>query len=364
MTTLSLCMIVRDEADVLPKFLRGIEGLFDQFVAVDTGSIDGTVDLLYTAGAEIHHLAWQNDFSLARNESLRHARCEWTLVLDADEFVLPGFREEIRAMIRDIRLGAADITLHSEQKNGIVRIEKLLRVFRNDTSPRYRGRIHEDITQDIAAMLTKTGKKHWQLSSPIRHVGYLQARMDAKAKQARDSKLLTLAIANEPNDLYFRYRLLELYRFWEKPEEMAGIALECRSLIERGITITPPYIAGDLVEMIRMSLYPERPEQGIEFLLSMAPFAAHTGHYHISLGGQYEKLQQLEASMQHFIEALSRVADDPARQLVETRALTGLTRLSMRGGDFVSAREFIQAAAAVSPNDPEVRMAIDFLGKQ
>ena len=39
---LSLCMIVRDEAELLPRFLQHAQGLWDELVVVDTGSRDQT----------------------------------------------------------------------------------------------------------------------------------------------------------------------------------------------------------------------------------------------------------------------------------------------------------------------------------
>ena len=36
-------MIVRDEAGMLPDFLRSVDGLWDELIAVDTGSEDATV---------------------------------------------------------------------------------------------------------------------------------------------------------------------------------------------------------------------------------------------------------------------------------------------------------------------------------
>ena len=117
MPSISICMIVRNEERLLPEFLKGIEGCFDQLVVVDTGSRDGTVDIMTAAGAEVHAMPWQDDFALARNESLRHARGEFVLVLDADEFATPAFRDELRATVTDTGVGAATIHRADEQRH-------------------------------------------------------------------------------------------------------------------------------------------------------------------------------------------------------------------------------------------------------
>ena len=67
---LSLCMIVRDEAGMLPDFLRSVDGLWDELIVVDTGSVDATVHILEEAGAQMTYRTWDDDFSAARNTGL------------------------------------------------------------------------------------------------------------------------------------------------------------------------------------------------------------------------------------------------------------------------------------------------------
>ena len=42
MPTISLCMIVRDEAAVLERCLQSVAHLVDEIIIVDTGSVDET----------------------------------------------------------------------------------------------------------------------------------------------------------------------------------------------------------------------------------------------------------------------------------------------------------------------------------
>ena len=74
---LSLCMIVKDEAVMLPGFLERVRGLWDELVVVDTGSTDTSVALLEASGARVLHQPWRHDFALARNHSLEAATGEW-----------------------------------------------------------------------------------------------------------------------------------------------------------------------------------------------------------------------------------------------------------------------------------------------
>ncbi len=82
---LSVAMIVRDEEEELPGCLDNIKQFADEICIVDTGSQDNTLKIAESKGAKIKQCVWDNDFSLARNESLRLCKGTWIFVLDADE---------------------------------------------------------------------------------------------------------------------------------------------------------------------------------------------------------------------------------------------------------------------------------------
>ncbi len=67
MPTVSACLIVRDEAAHIGDCLDSLKGHVDEVVLVDTGSIDKTVEIAAARGARVFHMAWRDDFSLARN---------------------------------------------------------------------------------------------------------------------------------------------------------------------------------------------------------------------------------------------------------------------------------------------------------
>ena len=54
MATISLCMIVKDEAANLPRCLSSVKDLVDEIVVVDTGSSDDTPMIAQKAGAKVH----------------------------------------------------------------------------------------------------------------------------------------------------------------------------------------------------------------------------------------------------------------------------------------------------------------------
>ena len=78
-------MIVKNEADNLPRCLNSVANIVDEIIIVDTGSTDKTVEIAERYNARVYHHPWENSFSKARNYSLKYATCDWILYLDADE---------------------------------------------------------------------------------------------------------------------------------------------------------------------------------------------------------------------------------------------------------------------------------------
>ena len=107
---LSLCMIVKNEASCLAGCLRSVQGLVDEIIIVDTGSTDGTKDIAASFGAKAVDFVWQDDFSAARNESLKHATGDWILVLDADEVISSKDHTSIREAMTSSSFEASDIS--------------------------------------------------------------------------------------------------------------------------------------------------------------------------------------------------------------------------------------------------------------
>jgi tetratricopeptide (TPR) repeat protein len=87
--SICLCMIVKDEVAVLSRCLDSCRELIDYWVICDTGSTDGTQDLIHweLAGipGELHEHRWR-DFAHNRSELMKLARGkgDYLLLLDAD----------------------------------------------------------------------------------------------------------------------------------------------------------------------------------------------------------------------------------------------------------------------------------------
>src|SRR3989338_64847 len=88
MSTISVCMIVKNEQQYLQQCLESVKNVADEIIIVDTGSTDNTKQIARQFTDNIYDFAWIDDFSAARNFSLSKAAKEWIFVIDADEFVM------------------------------------------------------------------------------------------------------------------------------------------------------------------------------------------------------------------------------------------------------------------------------------
>ena len=95
-------MIVKDAEATLGACLASVADLVDEMIVVDTGSTDRTRAVAMRAGARVIDFAWVDDFSAARNESIRHATGDWIFWLDADERLDEANRETAAGRLRRI----------------------------------------------------------------------------------------------------------------------------------------------------------------------------------------------------------------------------------------------------------------------
>lgn len=87
MATISLCMIVKNEENVLKRCLDSICDLVDEIVIVDTGSTDSTKAIASSYTDNLYDFCWINDFSAARNYSFSKCSMDYIYVADADEYL-------------------------------------------------------------------------------------------------------------------------------------------------------------------------------------------------------------------------------------------------------------------------------------
>lgn len=190
--SLAAALIVRNEALCLKRCLDSVAPWVDSMVVVDTGSTDGTPDVARAAGADVADFEWIDDFAAARNRSLELADADWTLVVDADEWIVSG-GDRLRDWCTTApRIGV--IALDNCTRDGHVHRNWISRVV--PRGARFSGRVHEQISSDLPRA---------RCPIVVNHDGYLAERLTAKSE--RNRPLLLLSLAERPNDGYLLFQV-------------------------------------------------------------------------------------------------------------------------------------------------------------
>lgn len=218
---ISLCMIVKDEEELLPHCLESVRGAVDEIIVVDTGSSDRSAAIAREYGATVVLFKWSDDFAAARNAGLERASGEWILFLDADEALDKAAREQIRSWATASGCDGLFLNIHNYTGSGQqgVTVNPVLRLFRNEPEHRFEGRIHEQIA---VAICRKNPQAAFHVTDMIiHHYGYQTAIVERKDKVNRNLRLLQQAVEEEPEQPFHHYNLgVEYLRMGETEQAL------------------------------------------------------------------------------------------------------------------------------------------------
>lgn len=217
--TLSLCMIVKNEAKFLRRCLESAAPFVDEVIIDDTGSDDGTAEIAQEFATDFCATTWPDSFSAARNAVLERATGDYIVVLDGDEWIpANGAWAKIREMILQEDPDGIALRVHNN-----LPAEQLLqsdfiwqiRVFRNCKEYKYRGRVHNQLAYVIQEN-PKSGKL-MQLDVVVEHDGYAHSIEELKQKYTRRIPLLEAELEQARVDgdrkweEYYKYQLANGY---------------------------------------------------------------------------------------------------------------------------------------------------------
>lgn len=203
---LSVCMIVKNEEHFLHDCLKSVESVVDELIVVDTGSTDKTIDIAKSFGARVEYFEWIDDFSAARNESIKYANGNWVLWLDADERLIKESISDLKKIIHTGQNSFYKIHITNKTKSGTTESDAH-RLFKNVQGIQFEGRIHEQIYHSCIA----AGLKQKNTSIRLYHLGYDQNETDSKKKSERNINLLKKMAEETPDSGYAHFTLGQCY---------------------------------------------------------------------------------------------------------------------------------------------------------
>jgi tetratricopeptide (TPR) repeat protein len=323
MATLSLCMIVKDEAANLPRCLASVKDVVDEIIVIDTGSGDATPTIAEQAGAKVDFLVWGDDFAHARNVSLDRATKDWILVLDADETLTQPGKQLIKAIKEDKPLGqiaSVDLLLVTLMRREIGANQspytQVSRLFRNLNEIKFTRPYHEGVDDSVEALMAADA--HWQVaqfgSIGIDHTGYSVDAIAAKHKFSRAQRIMEAHLQAHPQDAYMANKLGALYtqsNEWDKALSTLTMALRSGNF---------------------------------------DPATQYELHYHLGITRRHRAplTGEMDAAEAHYRQAIAL----PIAGILKLGAYLNLGALLKKKGDLEGAIAQYEAAARIDPTQP------------
>jgi len=209
MSAVRIClnMIVRNEAHVIKRCLESVSPWIDTWTIVDTGSTDGTQELIRShfsalgMAGELHERPWK-DFGANRTEALHLAkpRAAYTFIIDADEvFLVP--KEFSWA---NLDADAYQILHRSGNSETHFWLPQLVR---SQLPWRFDGVLHE-------GLMCSEPHRVERLTGPVTQGFFDSARnrQDPIEKYSQDARVLEVALEQEPNNARYVFYLGQSYR--------------------------------------------------------------------------------------------------------------------------------------------------------
>ncbi|WP_327368059.1 glycosyltransferase [Streptomyces sp. NBC_01217] len=185
--SICLCMIVKDEAKVIERCLDSVRDLVDAWVISDTGSRDGTQELIRATmkgiPGELHEDPWTN-FGHNRTLNIQRARgrADYLLLIDAD-----------MAVRREGPLSAlSELSADSYMVRHLGALEyRIPRLVRGDIPWRYEGATHEYLT---------TAQQHTVADLQVLSIEHFADGGSRGDKFTRDARLLRQDLKRDPDN--------------------------------------------------------------------------------------------------------------------------------------------------------------------
>lgn len=205
MHPISVCIIAKNEETRIEKCLSSIKPYGFEIVVVDTGSTDRTKEIAAKYADKVTDFVWCDDFSAARNFSLREASNNWIFMIDCDETVKHLDVEELNYFRKHLSDKVGSVS-----RENLVTEDGILTLNNTDYTERffdrrlyhYTGIIHEQLTpirgREIDALL---------LNTTLLHSGYDMTEEEREGKFRRNFTLLQKQVEAEPDNPYLYYQL-------------------------------------------------------------------------------------------------------------------------------------------------------------
>ncbi|MCI8649979.1 MAG: glycosyltransferase [Anaerotruncus sp.] len=346
MITISLCMIVKNEEDVLARCLDSVQKLADEMIIVDTGSEDATQEIARRYTDQVYQFEWIDDFAAARNFSFSKATKDYILWLDADDILLPDDQKAFQQLKQELDPQTDLVMMRyqvafDQQGNPTFSYERE-RLIRREKGYRWVGAIHEAITPSgrlLHSPITITHKK-LHPSDPDRNLRIFE-------------RLLARGETLEPRQQFYYARELSAHkRYDEAAKQFTRFLNDGQGWIENNISACL-----DLSEcLIQLG----QPEQAAQALLRSLVYDRPRAEICCALGGYFLGRQRYQQAIYWYQQARRCTPNAQSGGFVSPDCYGFIPEMQLcvcydRLGDHETAARYHRKAKRRKPEDASVR---------
>ena len=363
---ISACVIAKNEAENLPRWLASMRDFADEMIVVDTGSTDTTVEIARAGGAKIFHFDWIDDFAAAKNFALDKASGDWVVFTDADEYFTEDSVPRVRPLIEEYDKkrkfdGFIVHLVNIDMDTGALlgTSAEVQRIFRHAPHIRFVGSIHEHVEN-----LSGDSDREMVMAPGLTlyHTGYSPRII--KEKSRRNLELLLARQARGEHKQLDEYHLMDCYYTLEDYPQAAHYAKLARDSADRPVGSEDRPHAVLLQSLILMGACEEEIEEAYkaaraafpenaDFPLIYGTWAWDQGYFACARAAYREGL--------HLYEEYYREGDFSG--ILAPSAYVRLGEAAVLAGDAEEAAALYERALAISPRyTPALAGLVHLLG--
>ncbi len=344
--TISLCMIVRDEEDVLARCLDSVKGLVHEIIIVDTGSKDHTKDIARRYTSRVYDFTWIDDFAAARNFAFSKARMDYTMWLDADDVILPSDRGDflrlILGMSPDIDTVMMKYVTGVDQQGNPTFSYYRERLLKTALRPQWQGAVHEVIPPMGRMLYSHVAVTHKKMhpSDPDRNLRIFE-------------KMLRQGLSLDPRQQFYYGR--ELYYHNRYPEAI--------QVFDKFLSDGQGWVENNIEACGQLSRCYDalhKPQEALQALFRSFQFDRPRAEVCCAIGSHFLESGRYEQAIYWYEAAAGCTRNDQSGGFVQPDCYDYIPYLQLcvcydRLGQHQIANSYNQKAALIKPDDPAVQ---------
>ena len=221
---LTISILVSNSITTIEKCMQSIvpilQSIPSELIIVDTGGIDGSIEIAKKYANVVIPFTWCNDFAKARNTGLERARGEWFLFLDDDEWfentdeIIDFFRSDEYLKYES---ASYEIRNYKNREGTEWNSTRYYRMIKLRENTRFVSPIHE-ILEPVYA-------PEKEFECYVHHYGYVFETKEEKIRHSeRNIVVLEEILRNNPKDIRLWMQLSQEYVVMGKLEESCKIS--------------------------------------------------------------------------------------------------------------------------------------------